>query len=359
MADEPLPLNAATELVGEWYEPGREDRPVSGRLLFDPVKGGLTLEVVTGFAPLFMRDEIPVMLGVTVEGRLVTLRDVVQKRSRSNSRGGTLATARVSTAFVGVHASTPDELRLWHLDARLSHLNDWCFRTGIDFDEAVFPRSGSIAFRSPDPVVVGRARGAQLTLHFDFDGARDPEPRERSDPYSFSLDQRAWLRITTRRGRWHYDQYTELLTRARWFFGFAAGAQDQLLELRAEASQAWQHLGGPVRKTREPVWILFDPPSLLEAERRAAANMLVCLPDLPAGEEARPLTRWLRLCDKLEMDPVFGPYFAALAARKMYTDLRFLVFAQAAEAYDARRRPNTKSTKISFGTRIAPGRPSS
>lgn len=123
MPDPALPLNTATELVGEWYEPGQEDQPASGRLLFDPVEG-LTLEVVTGFAPLFMRDEIPVMLGVTVDGRLVTLRNVLQRRSRSNSRGGTLATARVSTAFVGAHASTPDELRLWHLDARLSHLNE-------------------------------------------------------------------------------------------------------------------------------------------------------------------------------------------------------------------------------------------
>lgn len=51
------------------------------------------------------------------------------------------------------------------------------------------------------------------------------------------------------------------------------------------------------------------------------------------------------------MEPVFGPYFAALPAQRMYSDLRFLVFAQAAEAYDARRHPQ-KSTKISFKTRI-------
>lgn len=187
---------------------------------------------------------------------------------------------------------------------------------------------------------------------FDFDGTRDPEPKECRDPYAFNLDQRAWLRITPRRGRWSYDQHSKVLTRARWFFGFAAGAQDQLLELRAEASQRWRLGDGPVRETRETVWILFDPPTLLDAERRATAEMLVCLPDLQAGEEARPLTRWLQLCDRLEMDPVFGPYFAALATRKMYSDLRFLVFAQAAEAYDARRRPGTKKDPIVFKTRI-------
>ncbi len=189
-------------------------------------------------------------------------------------------------------------------------------------------------------------------MHFDFEGTRHPDLRERSDPYEFNLEQRAWLRIAPRRGRWTFEQYSELLTRVRWFFGFAAGAQDQLLELRALASLRWRRIGGPIHHTRETVWILFSPHSLFEAERRPAAEMLLCLPDLPSGQVARPLTRWLRLCERLEMDPVFGPYFAALATRKMYTDLRFLVFAQAAEAYDARRHPSTRTTKIPFKTRI-------
>jgi hypothetical protein len=81
-------------------------------------------------------------------------------------------------------------------------------------------------------------------------------------------------------------------------------------------------------------------------------DMLFCLPDLPAGQETRPLTRWLRRCDRLEMEPVFGPYFAALPTGKMYSDLRFLVFAQAAEAYDARVHPSTRSKPITFKTRI-------
>jgi hypothetical protein len=350
MADAPLPLNVATEFVGEWFTPDRPDEPAPGRLQFDPVEG-LSLETVSA-VPVMGGGEIPLMLGRTVEGRLVTLRDLGQRSQRFNSRGGTLTRFRASAAFVGMHAWTPADLRLWHVDARLSHLNDWCYRTGIDFADAIFPRGGSIAFQPPDPFVVGRARGALLSVRFDFEGERDPDPREREDPYAFNLEQRAWLRITPRRGRWTFDSYMELVTRSRWFFGFAASAQDQLLELRGEASLRWRVANGPVRNTREPVWILFAPQALLEAEPRRASDMLFCRADLAAGSEARPLTRWLQLCDRLEMDPVFGPYFAALPARKMYTDLRFLVFAQAAEAYDARRHPSPKGSTIRFKTRI-------
>jgi hypothetical protein len=346
----PLPLDVATELVGEWFEPGKEDQRASGRLLFDP-DHGLNLETVSDL-PLFPRDTIPIMLGVTVDGRLVTLRDVMLQTSTYNSLGGTLAKAHVRMAFVGMHASNLSELRLWNVQARLSHLNDWCFTSGIDFGHAFFPTAGQIAFRPPSSIVLARNRGALISVSFEFQGSRRPETGERLDPYAFNLEQRAWLSITPRRGRWPYDQYDELLTRIRWFFGFAAGAQDELLELRGEATQSWRAPEGRVRRARETVWILFTPPSLFHSERRRASDMLVCRPDLRAEEQARPLTRWLRLCDQLEMEPVLGPYFAALPTQKMYSDLRFLVFAQAAEAYDARRRPGTRTKQISFKTRV-------
>jgi hypothetical protein len=140
MADAPLPLNAPTELIGEWFEPDRPDNPASGRLRFDPVDG-LTFETVSD-APMMRTEQIPIMLGVTVDGRWVTLRNVTAGSWNYNPRGGTLATSRVGVAFVGMHATTLDELRLWNVDARLSHLNDWCFRSGIEFEKAIFPRGG-------------------------------------------------------------------------------------------------------------------------------------------------------------------------------------------------------------------------
>lgn len=248
------------ELVGEWFEPGKDDQRASGRLLFDPDEG-LSLETVSNL-PLMHGEPIPIMLGLTVDGRLVTLRDVILRTSRHNSRGGTLTKAGVTMAFVGMHASTVEELRLWNIQARLSHLNDWCFRTGINLDKAIFPTAGTIAFGPPPPFVIGRTRGALIAMTFDFEGGREPERKERRNPYAVHLEQRAWLSITPTRGRWPYNQYDELLTRIRWFFGFAAGAQDQLLELRGEATLAWQVPGGPVRRTREMVWILFNPPRL-------------------------------------------------------------------------------------------------
>src|SRR5262249_46090888 len=156
---------------------------------------------------------------------------------------------------------------------------------------------------------------------------------DRTDhPYDVRLEQRAWLTIRPKR-RWAYDDFDELMMRIRWFFGFAAGAQDQLLELRGEAIPG------------TPVWILFTPPKLFTPEHREPSEMLFCRADLRQEYVERPLTRWLSLCRRLKMESVFGPYFAALATGTMYSDLRFFVFAQAAEAYHARRNPSPKRGK--------------
>ena len=81
--------------------------------------------------------------------------------------------------------------------------------------------------------------------------------------------------------------------------------------------------------------------------------MLFLLPDLAADRTTRPLTRWLNLCRRLSMEPVFGPYFATLARDTMYLDVRFLLFAQIAEAYHSRRRPARTHYERRIGALVA------
>ena len=103
-----------------------------------------------------------------------------------------------------------------------------------------------------------------------FAGRQQPE---RGDPFEIALEQRAWLLIRPRR-RWPYDEFDQLLTQLRWFFSFAAGAQDQLLELRGEATVVTRTLGqkGRTWRARKPVWILFTPSRLQGPEPRSAAG---------------------------------------------------------------------------------------
>jgi hypothetical protein len=340
MADPvPIPLTAATEFIGIWYRPEDTEQVATGRLIFDPA-GGLTLEVVSRL-PLFRSgEEIPILLGVTSDGRSVTLRNVLRSSSTWNARGGDFVRASVRTAFVGMHATETD-LRFHSIEARLSHLNDWCFDSGIDLEQATFPKGGTMTFTAPDELVLAHTRGARVGVTFDFDGEVTPEKTNR--PFTVELRQRAWLKIHPKR-RWHYDELDELIMKIRWFFGFAVGTQDELLELRAKATITTRRIGPGERRRKHlgTVWILFSPPPLFSPKPTPARDMLFCRADLDHDQIQRPLTRWLSLCRRHSMEPVFGPYYAALATEKAYSDIRFLMFAQVAESYMGRKKPATK-----------------
>jgi hypothetical protein len=166
MADPaPIVLGVASELSGRWFVPGREENAASGRLLFDPVDG-LTLETVSDLPLLGTGNEPePFVLGITVDGRLVTLRRVFGVQQRWNSLGGVWAlTAHANTAFIGMHATSERELRFHVMQARLTHLNEWSYTTGIDLDHAVFPKGGTMEFAVPSPIVLASHRGDGLAL---------------------------------------------------------------------------------------------------------------------------------------------------------------------------------------------------
>ena len=153
--------------------PDQPDRIASGRLLYDPEEG-LFLETISDVPLLLGPGSAPILLGVAVDGRLVTLRDVDQLSERFSAPGGSSLRASVRTAFVGMHAETPEALRLHSVDARLSHLTHWCSKPGIDVRHTIWPRGGVIHFGAPPTVVLAKTAGATFAVTFDFVGERDP-----------------------------------------------------------------------------------------------------------------------------------------------------------------------------------------
>jgi hypothetical protein len=336
--DEPTSLSSGREFFGSWHPPGDRESAESGRLVFDPTDG-LTLETTAR-----LPRDAPIVHGTTSTGQLVTLTETLEQTSSFNSRGGHFTRTTARAAFFGIHAATTDELRFVALEARLSNLNDWCNLSGIDVSGTVQLRGGTIALRCPDPIALARPRQALVGVNFEIVGRREPDDQF-LPPHRVTLEQEAWLFVRTRTAR-PLDQLDALMMQVRWFLGFAAGAQDELLELRAKLRSP-----GPGRH-ETTVTVVFAPPALLAPERRTASQMLFCLSDLPGDRRRTPLSRWLRLCDRLEMDAVLGPFFAALPSGVMHSDTRFLLFAQSAEAYHARRVPSTRARKVDFVDRI-------
>ena len=71
---DPVRLDQAAEWAGQFWRPDQPDNVESGRLRYDP-EDGLHLDLVSGARFPDLHDEFPWILGQTVDGRLVTLRD--------------------------------------------------------------------------------------------------------------------------------------------------------------------------------------------------------------------------------------------------------------------------------------------
>src|SRR3954447_3186065 len=104
----PITLTSPTEPVGRGFAPEAEEHAASGRLIFNPGEG-LTLETISDLPLVSSRATLPIVLGITVDGRLVTLRlrNVFSITSNYHSPGGWSERSNVSTAFVGIHADSP------------------------------------------------------------------------------------------------------------------------------------------------------------------------------------------------------------------------------------------------------------
>jgi hypothetical protein len=323
-----LPLDEQAELVGEWWLPGEEDQSGSGRLLYEPVTG-LHIEVVGGGVFKDPTASVPWVLGLTVDGRRVTLRGCDVLDWGLSMPGGVFAKARVAQAFVGMHASGDAELRLHSLRARIANLGGWLDARALEV-AGVFPRTGTVGFSRIGAFDLGRSKGVLLTASVDLDGSAEPA----TNPQVVSLEQRPWVTLAPRRRR-SFDELLDLAETFRGFLSFASGVDSPFLELEGMATVQGGAFAGPRRQTsREPVSILFAQRERGEVEEQPTRRMLFRYVDVQS-KGMLPLARWLRRADR--MGPVYSLYLAALPVRALYLEHRFLTFSQALDAFYFRK----------------------
>ncbi len=326
--DKPLPLNEPCELVGEWWLPSAPDHTASGRLVYDP-DSGLRLETIGG-AVFHPNDPIPIILGLTVEGRPVTLRKCWVRDWSAHLPGGIRAETHAHEAFVGMHAEHDDDLRLHNLQARVTQLTPWLNEPAIDLTKTVFPRAGTISFQTPSVRALARVGGILASAEFEFVGAAESVHLS----HTVDLEQRSWLRLAARR-RQHVDRLRDVLGQMRSFIALAAGAEAEILEVRGEATVVIQEMP-PVHRYRSRglVWLLYQPVQPSARLARTASEMLFRRTDA-TFDNNRPLTRWLRRAQLLR--PVYNLYLTGQPRRGLYPEFRFLALIQALETYHARR----------------------
>lgn len=309
-------------LVGSWWPEAPANR-AAGRLTYDPVDG-LRIDLDTSGHILPITEATPIILGETVDGRPVTLIDVLPRDARVYFPRGSTSWGRVHRAIIGAHADSEAGLRLHSLRARVTSLTEWAHEPAFDISRAE-RHQGTIDYAVPSPVALLRANGRMLSLESDL--VRSPD--RGTSATAVSLEQRTWVKAQGK----HRRSLRELLDdieRFVAFLSFSAGRDCPFLELSGEMTIAEVEYADRPRyyQRRVPVWILFER-TIKGTGPTEAKDMLIRLAELDRTK-TNPLTRWYRQSELLR--PVYNLYLSAIPTQSPRIEFRFLALAQALDA---------------------------
>ena len=167
--------NMAEFKLAQWWQPKTPDERLAGGLV-DSERGGLRLILDGHFKQLDTSAEsvpkpdllsverYPILVGITVDGKLITLIDCRVTKS-SGIPGLVKASLEVLPSIVAydVHFSSASDFILRSLATRYSNLDSWVATSGFEYE---FHRgegySVSIRYQRPEPISATLSNGATV-----------------------------------------------------------------------------------------------------------------------------------------------------------------------------------------------------
>lgn len=335
------------EYMGVWWLPGQtENESLTGTV--SVVAGKTELEVMGSFGrellsetarsrqySLSLEDKARV-LGISTDGKKVTLEDLSERGSTVNLPGIETARYGAAAALVGKHFSAEEDVAFDEVAIRASDLNAWTQTTGFSFSfelEELEGQNGNalvgteVRYAAPEEIHIPLARGEEVFIRFN---APSKGIGPGSDHVEISQEAALHLRFAKRADlRTVFRRVGEL----RNFLSLAVGRPVSVLSVTGYQDDFTRGQ----TTFPQPIEIYWEMPNNSEppTKSRHSTEMLFTL------KEAHPeistvMKRWFQRQSRLE--PVFNLFFGTLFHPSLYLEVRFLAYAQAIETYDYRRR---------------------
>lgn len=327
--------------LAQWWEPRAPDSRLAGTL-FQGDDGSFRLSVDGHFAPSGERsdaadttetsvspsmDDLPLLLGVTKEGKLISLISCRVLKA-SGIAGFTKTTQEIKPELIAydVHFASMDEFRFNSLSMRYSNLDQWVDTSGFT---TTFPQSDlysvSVHYVKPEPITALLTNGLTVGVFFSASG-----PGFGGSRTQMHIEQHAWLKVSASDER-PYEELIGTIRTVADLIALGIGQSMRPIEIRASAFDSestddprkWRSF--KLHHNAEPI-----APVLAEVD---AKRMLFSLNDIRSNFAAI-LQSWCSEREKIR--PLYILYFGTLRSPSMYVEHRFLNMFQALEAFDRR-----------------------
>jgi hypothetical protein len=314
------------EFRGIWWLPDDPETQVAGILAFDPDEGA-SLELLGSFKKnvedLGAYLGTKLMLGLSSNGKAITLRDCFETRTTMGMPGMITSTFHADMVLVGAHFEKEADVSFDKLWVEYLHLDEWAHTSGFALkllEDDTVPRV--IEYEPPDPVTVS-CGDVEISLRFDHGfGSSNPMVKWAT------LTQSAYFTIEYPE-RSPLDDLLKVVYDLQNFLSLGVGEAVYPLMVRSQThtNARW-------------VDLYYRPTGRLDSAAKVhSAKMRFILPDL---DEAfgRSLCNWLEKAE--DLDPVYQLYFGTMYNPRAYLRHQFLSLVQGLEAYHRRALVTTE-----------------
>ena len=322
--------------TAQWWRPNRPERRLSGVIYNDAERGwvlrlaGTFQELPEGApgqpVPVVPADDYPVLLGLTSQGKFLTLFDC--RVVRSTFPGWPNPSMEISPSIIvhDVHFHNQDDFRLTSLSIRYSNVDKWAATSGFSIPAPKSkPYSLSVQYTNPESIKATLPEGLTVGVDFTTTGPSLTIPQT-----DLNISQRAWLTVASVEA----VAYSELLLTISMLSDLITlGVGQPVRPLDVEATcNARQDPDGEPTPTRFRIIHTAEPiaPIVPDVDIR---EMLFNLSHIRERFGDMVLT-WFTQYEKLK--PLYDLYFATVRSPKMYLEHQFLNMFQALESFDRR-----------------------
>jgi ApeA-like protein/HEPN superfamily Apea-like protein len=335
------------EYRGLWWLPSDETEKLAGTLTI--TKGAAALELIGHFGHQLLSEterqkaysldlaEHPRVVGLSADGRAITLEGHQAAAHRASFPGIATATYRRNVALIGKQFADGEDIGFDEISIRSSDLNAWTRVSGFNNKIGMEKHTGKdylvfsnveMRFDAPDDIGIALARGESAFIRFN---ARSHGIRAGTDRIELHQEAAFHLRFST---RVVLGQVFYRVAQIRNFLSLAVGRPVTILAVTGYQDDFVRDAAG----TPLPIELLWQLPYNPDPPGRARdpREMLFALPEA-TPEISSVMQNWFAKQERLA--PVFNLFFGVRHHDPgMSLEVRFLLYAQAVETYDYRRR---------------------
>ena len=332
------------EYSGLWWVPSNPENAVAGSLTFTD-DDGVTLQLIGSFGELDSLESTkahPLVLGLSTNGKRVTLTDCVATSKNVSMPGVYTEVYRASFCFVGGHFQEPNELRFRRLAVRYSHLPDWVRMSGFSVTRKWEEHKVEIVYELPQEVKAETSKG---TISLSFSGQTKGDGIER-----MNIEQSVWLEVEIGEEVELQTLFRQYISALQNFLTLATTKPNSIVELQVFSPLVYMEKQNNER-IETPIQVLFRQKYSKDLPHKLLIPdyMLFAFGDI-VEEFEFIIDNWLNIAQ--ELDSVCNLFFGVQYTPRMYMENEFLNIVQAMESYHRRRMKNEVQPQTEYERRI-------